>query len=135
MKTTTPILGLAATLLLAGLTSPLVIAEDELPSDVQQLAITQVTAQVTRVLVTADETFGGCMAGLNLTANTHFPPGCGVRYVTFSCSGLFTDPVRAYRMLDQAQLALAANKTVMVTVDDSRKHNGYCFASRIDLIK
>ncbi|WP_296809861.1 hypothetical protein [Thiocapsa sp.] len=55
--------------------------------------------------------------------------------MSFSCSGHFTDAVRAFRMLDQAQLALAMNKTVMIVVDDSRRHNGYCFASRIDLIR
>jgi hypothetical protein len=35
----------------------------------------------------------------------------------------------------QAQLALATNKSVMIVVDDSRRHNGYCFASRIDVIR
>ena len=38
-------------------------------------------------------------------------------------------------MLDQAQLALTANKKVWVQVLDTRQHNGYCFANRIDVLK
>ena len=34
----------------------------------------------------------------------------------------------------QAQLALATGMEVNVLVDESKKHNGYCFASRIDVI-
>ncbi len=90
-------------------------------------------AQVNRVMVHGDG-FGGCMANLSVNPQSLLP-GCGPGWVTFSCTGNFTDAVRAYRMLDQAQLALAANKNVSVVVDDSRKHNGYCFATRIDVIR
>ena len=38
-------------------------------------------------------------------------------------------------MLDQAQLALVTTKTVSVTINDAKKHNGYCFAQRIDVLK
>jgi hypothetical protein len=38
-------------------------------------------------------------------------------------------------MLDQAQLALAANKKVVVWITDVSRHNGYCFATRIDVVK
>ena len=55
--------------------------------------------------------------------------------VTFSCTGTFTDAVRAYRMLDQAQLALVTAKIVSVTINDANKHNGYCFAQRIDVLQ
>jgi hypothetical protein len=137
MKTLMPPHHLAVALLLAGLISPLALAAEdaELASDAQQLAMTMVNAQVTRVLVTADESFGGCMAGLKLTGNARLPAGCSPNFVTFSCSGQYTDPVRAYRMLDQAQLALAGGKPIVVYVDDSKKHSGYCFASRIDVFK
>ncbi|RKT43657.1 hypothetical protein [Thiocapsa rosea] len=91
-----------------------------------------VTAQVNRVLVTADSTYGGCMAALSVNPQETLP-ACLPDWVSFSCSGHFTDAVRGFRMLDQAQLALATNKSVMVVVDDSRRHNGYCFASRIDV--
>jgi hypothetical protein len=89
-------------------------------------------ARVTRVLVDASK-FGGCMALLNPPPETYLS-GCGSAWVTFSCTGDFNDPVLAYRMLDQAQLALVTGKKVFVDVDNEFAHNGYCFASRIDLL-
>jgi len=94
---------------------------------------TRITAKVRRVLVHGDDTFGGCMANLSVNVKDSLP-SCGNSWVTFSCSGDFTDPVRAYRMLDQAQLALSTGKKVYVQVRDNQKHNGYCFAKRIDVL-
>jgi len=91
-----------------------------------------VTAFVERTLVADDDNWGGCMVLLSEDP-AQLLPACRSGWVTFSCNGTYTDPVRAYRMLDQAQLALATGMQVTVTVDDSRTHNGYCFASRIDL--
>lgn len=87
---------------------------------------------VSKVLMSADKTWGGCMAALydNPAA---FLPTCGGGWVTFSCSGDFTDRVRAYRMADQAQLAVATGNSVCLTIQDDKKHNGYCFANRIDV--
>ncbi|MCF7989323.1 MAG: hypothetical protein K9M02_02655 [Thiohalocapsa sp.] len=92
-----------------------------------------VQGQVVRVLVSAGEDFGGCMAQLSRDPGRYL--NCGANWVTFSCTGDFTDPVRGYRMLDQAQLALATGRAVGVEVTDSKKHNGYCFAQRIDVIR
>ncbi len=115
--------GIAATILLAVFASTSV-----------QAGTAVINAKVNRVLVNGDGTFGGCMALLSVNPQSVLP-ACGTNWVTFSCSGDFTDPVRAYWMLDQAQLALATDKTVMVVLDDSRRHNGYCFAQRIDVAK
>jgi len=94
------------------------------------------TATVTRVLVDGGPTatnFGGCMAALSVSPSTILP-SCGPNWVTFSCTGSFaTNMMQAYRMLDQAQLAMAANKQVTVYFRDDQKHNGYCFANRIDV--
>jgi hypothetical protein len=62
-------------------------------------------------------------------------PTCAVGWVTFSCTGDFTDPVCAYRMVDQARLALASGRPVAVWIQDDKKHNGYCFANRIDVLR
>ena len=113
----------AALALVSVLASPLALA-----------ASASVVGNVTRVLVVSNDTFGGCMAQLSVDPQSVLPL-CGKGWVTFSCTGTFTDPVRAYRMLDQAQLALAANKKVWVQVLDTSTHNGYCFANRIDVIK
>lgn len=90
-------------------------------------------ARVLRILLTADERLGGCMALLSVSPASVLP-GCGDGWVTFSCSGQFTDNVRAYRMLDQAQLALATNRTIMVSITDQQQHDGFCFVTRIDLL-
>jgi hypothetical protein len=111
---------LSATLLLAG--SGSVLAANK-----------SVTAYVTRVLLNADSTFGGCMVELSEDPRSVLP-GCRSGWVSFSCSGDFTDPVRAYRMLDAAELALAAGKQVWVRFQDDKRHNNYCFANRIDVL-
>ncbi len=93
------------------------------------------TALVTKTMVTADDQFGGCMAALNVDPKAKLAK-CGATWVSFDCRGKFaTDPLLAYRLLDQAQLALAANKSVRVTVDDARIVNGICFARRLDVVK
>ena len=122
MKRTT-IVTAAALALTAAISSPLALAGSA-----------SVMGYVTRVLVIATDAYGGCMAQLSVDPQSVLP-SCAKGWVTFSCTGTFTDPVRAYRMLDQAQLALAANKKVWVQVVDTSLHNGYCFANRIDVIK
>jgi hypothetical protein len=91
-------------------------------------------AKVNRTMLHSDGTFGGCMAQLSANPQAALS-ACAPFWVSFSCTGDFTDQVAAYRSFDQAQLALAANKDVMVVVDDSRRHNGYCFSSRIDVLR
>lgn len=93
-----------------------------------------VVADVIRVLMNGDATYGGCMAALSVGPDTVLP-ACSPWWVTFSCSGDFTDPIRAYRMVDVAELALATSKKVQVFFRDDLKHNGYCFAYRIDAIR
>jgi hypothetical protein len=93
-----------------------------------------VTAYVNRVLLTGDATYGGCMAALSVNPQTVLPD-CQTWWVTFSCSGDFTDRVRAYRMVDVAELALAAGKQVQVWFRDDMKHNGFCFVHRIDVLR
>lgn len=93
-----------------------------------------VLAHVQSVMVTADSTFGGCMAKLSVDPSAELP-GCNRGWVTFSCTGDFADPVRAYRLLDQAQLALAARKQFRVYFTDDQKHNGFCFVYRADVLQ
>ncbi len=123
MKTRTITRSITTSILLAALASPTAWAATR----------TIASATVNKVMVNAVD-YGGCMASLSVNPKALLP-ACNAGWITFSCTGEFTDAVRAYRMLDQAQLALASNKTVSVTIDDTKKHNGYCFASRIDVIK
>lgn len=101
------------------------------------------TTTVVRTLVSNESIYGGCMASLAAAINTaNVSAGqsavivnCPTTYVSFSCTGVHNSKDLAFYMLDQAQLALSLSKTVSVTVDDTKKHNGYCVATRIDVIK
>lgn len=93
-----------------------------------------VNALVQRTLVAADGLWGGCMALLTVDPRDQLP-ACGSGWVTFSCSGVYAEKDIAYRMFDQAQLAVATGKRVLVVVDDTKRHNGYCFTKRIDVLR
>ena len=91
-----------------------------------------VTGRVLRTLVTTDEMFGGCMALLSSNPAAVMP-GCGARWISLGCvDAQGQDSVRGYRMLDQAQMALALNKSVLVRFSDST-YDGYCVATRVDV--
>ena len=94
----------------------------------------QLDAKVTRTLAADEQKFGGCMAYLTVS-----PAGEGLdcntgNWVTFSCSGVHVTKSSALRMFDSAQMAFLMDRTVRVTVDDSRKHNGWCLVERIDVL-
>jgi hypothetical protein len=123
MKTRLP--PIASALLLAGLLAHAAHA-----------AQGSLTATVTKTTVSTPETYGGCTASLGKALSAALPAvDCPGNLVSFSCGGTYVSKDLAFYMLDQAQLALALNKQVYVTVDDTKKHNGYCFAKRIDVIK
>jgi hypothetical protein len=85
------------------------------------------------VLLTSDPYYGGCMVYLSNPINTASnSPNCPSSWVSFSCDGTYASKEMASMMLDQAQLAYAMKKTVMVYVDDAKKHNGYCTVTRLD---
>ena len=97
------------------------------------------SANITRTLVTSETDadgnakFGGCMAYLDVSPSTQNLNCPGGNWVTFSCSGDHTSRSNAMRMLDSAQLAFVSGRRVRVYVDDTMKHNGWCFAYRIDV--
>ena len=93
-----------------------------------------IPAKVTRTLASDDARFGGCMAWLSVS-----PGGEGLNcptgnWVTFSCTGEHVTKSAALRMFDSAQLAFVGGLDVRVTVDDTRKHNSWCFVERIDVL-
>ena len=94
----------------------------------------RVDGYVQQVLMTSGDAFGGCMAKLSVDPATVLPE-CRPYWISFSCSGHFMDPVRALRMYDHAQMAVATNYRVAVSFTDNSLHNGYCVASRIDVFK
>jgi len=92
-----------------------------------------VTGAVQRTLVADQGRWGGCMMVIDKTL-TDYGLDCPSQWLSFSCSGVFAAKDVAYRMFDSAQMAYALGKDVLVTVDDTKKHNGYCYANRIDVL-
>ncbi len=88
--------------------------------------------QVTRTLSDANN-YGGCMAKL-VNPPSSAGLACAGDWVSFSCSGDFAERDVANRSFEIAQLAQLTQRSVMVFVDDAKKHNGFCFAPRIDLL-
>lgn len=97
-----------------------------------QALTAEVVAEVRRTLAVEDDRFGGCMVSLSV-APSEEGLDCPAKWVTFSCTGVHTTKSRALRMYDSAQMAFAMGRKVRVWVDDTRKHNGHCFVSRIDV--
>jgi len=73
------------------------------------------------------------MALINKTLS-EYGLNCPSAWVSFSCDGTFNTQAIGFRKLDQAQMAMALNKRVHLYIEDSKKHNGYCFARRIDIV-
>lgn len=92
-----------------------------------------ITAFVEKTQVNSGAFRGGCLVSLSEDPADSLP-ACRPEWVTFSCDGTYTDPVRAYRMLDQAQLALATGMQVQVFVTDAKMQDGVCVATRIKVM-
>ena len=94
--------------------------------------VERIEGKVVRTLTAGDGRFGGCMAQLNKRlADTGL--NCPGGWVTFSCTGVHTSREDGSRMFDSAQMALSLDKTVVVEVNDGKKHNGHCYARRLDV--
>ena len=115
--------------------SMLVVVLVATPMSVGQATTVSMDSRITRTLAAADGSFGGCMAALD-AAPSESGLDCPVdsKWVTFSCTGLHTTVADALRMYDSAQLAFVTGRRVRVWVDDTRKHDGFCFVSRIDVL-
>ena len=97
-------------------------------------AVERLEGKAVRTLTTGDGRFGGCMVQLNKRfAETGL--NCPGSWVTFSCTGVHTSKEDGSRMFDSAQMAFSLDKTIVVEVDDGKKHNGHCYARRVDVKK
>ena len=95
--------------------------------------VARIEGKAVRTLTTGDGRFGGCMvqmdqsladAGLDCT-----------NWVTFSCTGVHTSKDEGSRMFESAQMAFSLDKTLVLEVRDDKKHNGHCYAQRVDVKK
>ena len=97
-------------------------------------ATAYVQGNVTRTLTADQDRWGGCMIVIDQVLADH-GLDCPSQWVSFSCTGTFTSKDIAYRMFDSAQMAYALGKKVSIEVNDTKKHNGYCYASRVDVFQ
>ena len=105
------------------------------PLPLSQATTVSIETGVTRTMASADGRFGGCMAALEVApSESGLECPVGSKWVTFSCTGEHATKADGLRMFDAAQLAFVTGRRVRVWVDDTRKHNGHCFASRIDVL-
>lgn len=74
--------------------------------------------------------FGGCAARItgSVAANGL---ACSGPWVSFSCTGDFNSKSDGANKFAQAQLAFVTDKQVRIRLDDTKRHNGYCFARNI----
>ena len=97
-------------------------------------AVERVQGKAVRTLTTGDGRFGGCMVQLNKRlADTGL--NCPGNWVTFSCTGVHASKEDGSRMFGSAQMAFSLDRTIVVEVDDGKKHNGHCYARRVDVKK
>ena len=94
-------------------------------------------AKIDQILLSSGsgtDNYGGCMvklksAGPNFETPRTLLPSCPTNnFLTFSCSGVYATKADARLLLQNAQMAFALNKKIQIKVDDSKKHNGYCFS-------
>ena len=88
-------------------------------------------AHVTRIIISDGGTFGGCMALLDVDVAAVSGLNC-TNWVSFSCSGEYNSKDIAYRKLDIAQKSEVTGHKAIFFIDDSKKHNGHCYAYRVD---
>ena len=90
---------------------------------------------VVDTLVTDGKTFGGCLAKLNIDIAKSAPSCLGgtASYVAFSCDGALQGADVGSRLFETAQMAQMLNKQMRVQVEDTKKQNGYCLVTRVDI--
>ena len=91
-------------------------------------------ADITRTLAGEETRFGGCMAALSVKPLNEGLDCTIGSWVTFDCVGEYVTRSAAMRMYDAAQMAFLTERRVRVYVDDTRKHDGYCLVTRIDVL-
>lgn len=93
-----------------------------------------VDAEVTRIQVASDNTFGGCSATLSRNISESGFGDCDSKFVTFDCQAEWLSKSESQALLSQTQLALVAGYRARFHIDNTRKHR-YCLAYRVDIIE
>lgn len=103
-------------------------------SGLSHSAVKVVDGQISQIL-TDGRLYGGCMVWAPTEKSlAEYGLNCRNNYFTFDCRNDADQPggkSQAQLNLQQAQLALALNSRVQLTVNDSVTINGNCYASRV----
>lgn len=94
-------------------------------------AVEAKTVTPTRLL-TDPKNYGYCMI---YSTGLVFSHNCANRWISLDCKGSYHSKEASRLMWDAANLAYATESNVYVVVNDARKHNGYCVADRLDVVK
>ena len=89
--------------------------------------------KVNRTLSAAGN-YGDCMVGINKQLSDYIA-NCPNSWITFSCNGTYNSKDVGQRKFESAQLALALDYQIGLYVDNTKKHNGYCYAQRMEIRK
>lgn len=88
------------------------------------------SGKVNRILIDSTS-YGKCMIQLSVALGNN----CTSNWVSLDCEGRYLDKGDGDRFLDIAYIAQTMDKKVSVKIDNAKKHNGYCVATRLDLLK
>ena len=106
-------------------------------------AADDLTVKIKSLLTTYDTTYGGCMANLDevdaIEQQAGIPNGvnegqCGRAFVSLDCAGNLIPKASAQAMFSTMQLAYLTQKRVYIVIDKTKKNNGYCVPSRVDIM-
>ena len=87
------------------------------------------TGKIVRTLSDNDD-FGGCMVLLD----TAIENGCPARWVSLDCKGIHIDSETGERNYASALVAASLKKTISVAVDNTKRNDNYCVATRFDIV-
>lgn len=86
-------------------------------------------ATISRVIVSNDDEFGGCMVRPNVSMEDSLD--CRT-WATMDCAGVLGgSKAEGQRKFDTAQLANVLKKRIGLTITDDKKINGYCYVERV----
>ena len=93
----------------------------------------RLTTKINGTLTTADHRFGGCMVALDRPLRDA-ALDCPGSWITLSCSGVHGSAEAARRKFQFARDAFRTGRTVVVEVTDEKKHHGWCYGQRLDVL-
>lgn len=96
-------------------------------------AVNDTTYGKITTILTSHANFGQCMV---LVPQFVSPANdCPPQWVSLDCSGDFYPKEQSRRLLETAQMSYALELYVKVYFTDTKKHNGYCVATRVDTFR